>query len=81
MLYGLIGANIVGFFLWQTDPSWMHRHATVSITSVREGRVHTLLTSAFSQASLNHLFANMFTLYFFGREIGQTFGGKKVAKL
>ena len=80
VLYGLIAANCAGYFLWQSDPSLMRRHATVSVNSIREGRIYTLLTSAFSHASLNHLFANMFTFYFFGREIGLTFGGKKVAQ-
>lgn len=78
VLYGLIAANCAGYFLWQSSPGLMSKQATVSINSIREGRLHTLLTSAFSHASLNHLFANMFTFYFFGREIGQTFGGKKV---
>lgn len=78
ILYGLIAANCAGFFLWQSNPGLMAKQATVSINSIREGRIHTLLTSAFSHASLNHLFANMFTFYFFGREIGRNFGGKKV---
>ena len=81
VLYGLIAANCAGFFLWQSHPNLMARHATVSVSSVREGRLYTLLTSAFSHASLNHLVANMFTFYFFGREIGLTFGGKKVENL
>jgi hypothetical protein len=79
ILFSLIAANCLGFFLWQSDPDLMKRHAIVSVNSIREGRIYTLLTSAFSHASLNHIFANMFTFYFFGREIGLTFGGKKVA--
>lgn len=79
VLYSLIAANCAGFFLWQSDPTLIKRHAIVSVNSIREGRIYTLLTSAFSHASLNHIFANMFTFYFFGREIGLTFGGKKVA--
>ena len=78
ILYSLIGANCAGFFLWQTSPNLMRQQATVSINSVREGRIYTLLTSAFSHASLNHLFANMFTFYFFAQEVGHSFGGKKV---
>ena len=79
VLYGLIAANIAGFFLWQSHPGFMRQQATVSVNSIREGRIHTLLTSAFSHASLSHLFANMFTFYFFGRDIGMTFGGKRVS--
>lgn len=78
ILYSLIGANCAGFFLWQSSPNLMRQQATVSINSIREGRIHTLLTSAFSHASLNHLFANMFTFYFFAKEVGYSFGGKKV---
>ncbi|DBA89210.1 TPA: hypothetical protein ACH3X1_016357 [Trebouxia sp. C0004] len=81
VLYSLIAVNCAGFFLWQSDPNLMERHAMVSINSIREGRMYTLLTSAFSHASLNHLFANMFTFYFFGREIGLLFGGKKLLAL
>ncbi len=79
VLYSLIAANCAGFFLWQSNPSLMKRHAMVSVNSIREGRIYVLLTSAFSHASLNHIFANMFTFYFFGRETGLIFGGKKVA--
>ncbi|KAA6421878.1 MAG: rhomboid mitochondrial-like protein [Trebouxia sp. A1-2] len=81
VLYSLIAANCAGFFLWQSDPTLIKRHAIVSVNSIREGRIYTLLTSAFSHASLNHIFANMFTFYFFGREIGLTFGGKKLLAL
>ena len=81
VLYSLIAANCAGFLLWQSHPSLMRQHATVSVSSIREGRIHTLLTSAFSHASLSHLFTNMLTFYFFGREIGQTFGGKKVQQM
>jgi membrane associated rhomboid family serine protease len=42
----------------------MQRHFMVSLQHVREGRLHTVLTSCFSQKDGMHLLANMFTLYF-----------------
>lgn len=78
ILYGLIAANLGGFLLWQSYPGLMYRHATVSVNSVREGRVYTLLTSAFSHNAFNHILANMVTFYFFGRSMSCILGGKKV---
>ena len=78
VLYGLIAANLAGFLLWQSYPGLMYRHATVSVNSVREGRVYTLLTSAFSHNAFSHILANMVTFYFFGRSLSYVLGGKKV---
>ena len=47
----------------------------VSEESLRSGRLHTLCTAAFSHRDAWHLGGNMLTLWFFGREIGQIFGG------
>ena len=47
-LYGLIAANAAAFFAWQTDPQFMARHFTVSLQGIREGRLYTVVTSAFS---------------------------------
>ncbi|KAL3139415.1 hypothetical protein ABBQ38_003746 [Trebouxia sp. C0009 RCD-2024] len=81
VLYGLIAANLAGFLLWQSYPGLMYRYATVSVNSVREGRVYTLLTSAFSHKAFGHILANMFTLYFFGRNMSHVLGGKKLLLL
>ena len=81
VLYGLIAANLAGFLLWQSYPGLMYRHATVSVNSVREGRVYTLLTSAFSHNAFNHILANMVTFYFFGRTMSHVLGGKKVTRV
>ena len=78
VLYGLIATNLAGFLLWQSYPGLMYRHATVSVNSVREGRVYTLLTSAFSHNAFSHILANMVTFYFFGRSMAHILGGKKV---
>lgn len=40
----------------------MNRHATVSLESLRSGRLWTALTSAFSHERLGHLAANMIGL-------------------
>ena len=57
----------------------MHTHATVSIEGLRAGRVWTAVTAAFSHHELRHLGLNMLGLYFFGRDVGQLFGGKRVS--
>lgn len=75
---GLIGANLAGWLLWQSNPGFMKRHFMVSYESVSNLRLHTLLTAAFSQFDGWHLFSNMFALYFFGRDIGRMLGGRKV---
>ena len=59
-------------------PPQMHTHAVVSIEGLRAGRVWTAVTSAFSHQQFMHLAANMIGLYFFGRDMGRRFGGKRV---
>ena len=44
---------MAGFVAWRVSPDVMARHALVSLPALREGRVHTLITSAFSQARPN----------------------------
>ncbi|KAI3957774.1 hypothetical protein MKX01_007605 [Papaver californicum] len=66
VLWGLIGANVAVFMLWR-----------VSDLDV----VHTMITSAFSQIDIEHLFSNMLGLYFFGKSIGQIFGPQFLLKL
>lgn len=67
VLGGLILANVGVWTLWQyADRRWMAEHFTVSGRSLREGRLHTLVTSAFSQVDAWHLGGNMLSLFFFG---------------
>ncbi|KAI3848108.1 hypothetical protein MKW92_020677, partial [Papaver armeniacum] len=40
----------------------------------KSGRVHTMITSAFSHIDVGHLFSNMIGLLFFGRTIRRIFG-------
>lgn len=47
----------------------MSNNLTVSIKGLKEGRVWTLFTSAFSQSQPMHLAVNMLALYFLGSEV------------
>lgn len=62
--------------LWQLS---MAKNFTVSVESVRSGRLWTPLTAAFSHSDGWHLAANMLGLYFFGRDVGRVFGGRRVS--
>ncbi|KAL2612879.1 hypothetical protein R1flu_024571 [Riccia fluitans] len=82
VLGGLIAANVGVFFLWRTMSSkFMSANFVVSGDALKSGRLHTLVTSAFSQYELHHLLSNMIGLYFFGSEIGRIFGGQKLMLL
>ncbi|KAJ4754629.1 hypothetical protein LUZ62_089034 [Rhynchospora pubera] len=77
MVWFLIGANIVVFTLWGiADPSFMRNHFMVSLDNFKSGRLHTLITNAFSHSAPDHLLANMIGLYFFGQSIAELFGPK-----
>ncbi|CAM6094834.1 unnamed protein product [Calypogeia fissa] len=81
-LGALIAANVGVFFLWRTvGGRFMESHFVVSMQALREGRLHTLVTSIFSQCELQHLLSNMIGLYFFGSEIGNLFGGQRLILL
>ena len=41
---------MAGFVLWNVQPGFMFRNAFLSLRNLKEGRVHVLITSAFSQA-------------------------------
>ncbi|PSC71931.1 putative purple acid phosphatase 20 [Micractinium conductrix] len=81
VLWGLIGLNLGGFVMWRLNGPMMATHATVSIEGLRAGRAWTVLTSAFSHRDFGHLAANMLGLFFFGRDIGRLFGGRKLLAL
>lgn len=77
VLWTLIGTNVAVYFMWnQLDYRFMEKHFTLSINSILNGRIYTVLTSAFSQMDADHLLSNMIGLYFFGSEIGRIFGAK-----
>ena len=39
------GANVAVFLLWQLNPQFATRNFLVSPQHIRDGRIHTLLTS------------------------------------
>ncbi|KAJ0106197.1 hypothetical protein Patl1_18923 [Pistacia atlantica] len=49
--------------------SFMVKNFTVSLDNVLHGRVHTMITSAFSHVDMEHIVSNMIGLYFFGMNI------------
>ncbi|BAD87354.1 rhomboid family protein-like [Oryza sativa Japonica Group] len=78
----LVGANVGVFMLWHlADPSFMRRHFMISLDNFKSGRLHTLLTNAFSHAESGHLISNMIGLYFFGSSISNMFGPAFLLKL
>ncbi|RHY46983.1 hypothetical protein DYB30_011068 [Aphanomyces astaci] len=82
VIFGLIGANALVLFMWQTvDTSskrqFMVTNFTTSPAHIMSGRVHTLLTAAFSHADTGHFFGNMLGLFFFGREVCAILGPKR----
>ncbi|KAI3838132.1 hypothetical protein MKW92_004774 [Papaver armeniacum] len=82
VLWGLIGANVAVFMLWRVaDHSFMKENFMISVDNFKSGRVHTMITSAFSQIDIEHLFSNMLGLYFFGQSIGQIYGPQFLLKL
>lgn len=41
----------------------------ISLDNVKNGHVHTLITSAFSHVDVEHIVSNMIGLYFFGMSV------------
>ncbi|PIA63118.1 hypothetical protein AQUCO_00200859v1 [Aquilegia coerulea] len=75
LLLGLVLANVAVFVLWRVaDPAFMKKNFMISVENFTSGRVHTLITSAFSHIEIEHIFSNMIGLYFFGKSIGNCFG-------
>lgn len=82
VVLGLIIANVAVFLLWRVaDPIFMSKNFAISIENVRSGRIHTLITSAFSHVEIGHIVSNMIGLYFFGMNIGSAFGPEFLLKL
>ncbi|CAI0560343.1 unnamed protein product [Linum tenue] len=82
MVLGLIMANAAVFMLWQiADRRFMVENFMISLDNFRSGRIHTLITSAFSHMDIEHLLSNMIGLYFFGVNIAENFGPKYLLKL
>lgn len=77
----IIKINILVFFLWylipMVNPEFMVKNFLVSWTTISEGRIWTLLTSAFSHNMFFHLFINMFVLFNFGLMVENYLGAKR----
>lgn len=86
-LVGLIVANVVVFFLWsqaRSVPAFgvlLSEHFLVSAESLVGLRLWTVVTYAFSHIDFRHLLFNMLALYFFGRDIAQTYGSRALLEL
>lgn len=78
----LIVLNVVLFLVWQIWPrsTFLYDHFMVSPEGLLEHtRVWTLVTYAFSQRELWHLFWNMVFLYWFGKDLEQVYGKRNLA--
>lgn len=82
VVWSLIGVNIAVFFLWRhADRRFMENNFKISVDNFLSGRVHTLLTCAFSHIMSDHLLSNMIGLYFFGSAVGSFLGAEYLLKL
>ena len=82
VLWGLVGTNALVFTAWQVaNPLTMQRHFTTSMHNLRNLRVWTTVTAAFSHRDFGHFATNMLGLYFFGQEIGRVLGGRRLLAL
>ncbi|CAN1312150.1 RHOMBOID-like protein 12, mitochondrial [Linum perenne] len=82
VVWGLVIANAGVFLLWRiASPRLMVENFMISLDNFRSGRIHTLVTSAFSHKDFGHLFSNMLGLYFFGVNIAHSFGPHYLLKL
>ena len=84
-LYAIIGINCGVWGAWQfaqdrdrQSLKFMYQNFTISPFGIfREWRLHTAITSFFSHRDGWHLFSNMFTLFFFGKECLMVLGGQR----
>ncbi|KAL9243312.1 hypothetical protein vseg_017214 [Gypsophila vaccaria] len=82
IVIGLIVANTAVFVLWRVlDRNFMIKNFMISVDNLKSGRIHTLITSAFSHIDLGHVASNMIGLYFFGNNIGRYLGPDYLLKL
>lgn len=82
MVFGLIIANTAIFLLWRiADEKFMINNFTISLDNIKSGRLHTLITNAFSHVDAWHIISNMLGLYFFGTNVVSNFGPGFLLKL
>ncbi|XP_054804677.1 RHOMBOID-like protein 12, mitochondrial [Prosopis cineraria] len=82
VVLGLIIANVVVFLAWRiANEKFMSENFTISLHNLKCGRLHTLVTNAFSHIDSMHIINNMIGLYFFGTNIGRALGPEYLLKL
>ncbi|KAG7586985.1 Peptidase S54 rhomboid domain [Arabidopsis thaliana x Arabidopsis arenosa] len=82
VVFGLIIANVAVFTMWRvSDRLWMLKHFVLTTKSFTSGRIHTLITSGFSNVGTNQFILNMIGLYYFGTRIARTLGPLYLFKL
>ncbi|KAI0092750.1 hypothetical protein BDY19DRAFT_983336 [Irpex rosettiformis] len=76
IIWGILAVNGLVYLAWQRaiydykslqDPTpyiWLRENFTTSAKNLREGRIWTLLTSAFSHEGAGHIFVNSLTFFF-----------------
>jgi membrane associated rhomboid family serine protease len=65
----LIAINVIAFLITDRDESLKDKAIMWPYVVKRNNQYYRLITSGFLHADFIHLFFNMFTLYFFGRNI------------
>ncbi len=65
----LIATNVIFFFISSGDKSLMNKTIMWPYYVKRNKEYYRFVTSGFLHADMAHLFFNMFTLYFFGRNL------------
>lgn len=76
VVFAIIAANVAVFAAWKIPKfqPFLLRHFTSSPRALREGRLHTLITSGFSHMSPGHLMFNMLGLYTISDPVIQILG-------
>jgi membrane associated rhomboid family serine protease len=79
VVYTILVVNLVVFVLWQTPTALpvMVEHFLVSWTYLRDGKLWTLLSAAFSHHAMFHLLVNMIVLMSFGPPMERAMGGRR----
>ncbi|KAJ2158164.1 hypothetical protein GGF46_003971 [Coemansia sp. RSA 552] len=89
LVYLIIGANGIVYLVWNSAQQrrtslgdntlyvWMLKNFSSMWVNLREGRLWTLVTPAFSHVSTMHLAVNMFILYSFGADLVRVVGKKR----
>ncbi|KAL9306580.1 RHOMBOID-like protein 12 [Arabidopsis thaliana] len=82
VVLGLVIANAGVFVMWRVfNQQFMMNNFMISLDNFKSGRLHTLITSAFSHIDIGHIVSNMIGLYFFGTSIARNFGPQFLLKL